>query len=141
MSLRVTREDVWAASIPDAPGALAEKLSVLAEAGATVDFVITRRSPFAEDRSVVFITPVRGNGQERLAREIGFDRTRNLHAVRVDAAAEPGLTARIARELAAATVNLRGFSAAVIADRTVVHLAFDAEADASKAVEVLERLG
>ena len=47
MELLVERVDVWAASIEDRPGGLAEVLAALREAGADLQFIIARRAPEA----------------------------------------------------------------------------------------------
>ncbi len=44
MELIVEREEVWAAGIEDRPGALANKSAALAEAGADLDFIISRQA-------------------------------------------------------------------------------------------------
>ena len=44
MALTVGRVTVWAASIDDRPGGLAERLTALADAGANLEFVISRRA-------------------------------------------------------------------------------------------------
>ena len=57
----VEREEVWAASIGDKPGALGQKLTALAEAGADLDFIIARRSTEKPGTGVVFVTPRLGD--------------------------------------------------------------------------------
>jgi hypothetical protein len=45
MDLLVERVDVWAATIQDRPGGLAEVLATLREAGADLQSIIARRAP------------------------------------------------------------------------------------------------
>ena len=45
MSYSITKVDVWAGTIDDRPGGLAEKLEALANSGASLEFVIARRAP------------------------------------------------------------------------------------------------
>ncbi len=59
MKLDVTRVNVWAASIKDRSGALAEKLAALAQAGANLGFVLARRAPDKPGTGVVFLTPLK----------------------------------------------------------------------------------
>ncbi len=140
MALDVARVDVWAASLEDRPGGLAEKLAALADAGAQLEFVISRRAPDKPGTGVVFLTPLKGAAQLRAAKQAGFEKTKSLHSVRVAGPDKPGLGARITQALADAGLNLRGLSAAAIGKRCVVHLALDSSADASKAVRVLKAL-
>jgi len=140
MALSVSRVDVWAATIVDRPGALAEKLAALAEAGANLEFVIARRESSKPGTGVVFVTPIKGAGQVKAAKKAGFARTASLHSVRAGGPDKPGQGAKITQALAAAGINLRGLSAAAIGKAFVAHLAFDSAADAAKAMKVLKRL-
>jgi hypothetical protein len=137
MSLIAEREEVWAASIEDTPGALAGKLAALAEAGADLDFIIARRAPERPGTGVVFVTPLRGDREVEAAGEVGFSATNRLHSVRVEGANQPGIAAKLTQRLAAARVNLRGFSGAIIGSQFVLHLAFDSEDEAQKAIALL----
>ena len=140
MALTVTRADVWAASIDDRPGGLAQKLAALAEAGAQLEFVIARRAAEKPGTGVVFLTPRKGAPQIRAAKKAGFGRTESMHSLRIEGPDKPGLGARMTRALAEAGINLRGLSAAAIGQRCVVHLALDTSADATKAARVLKQL-
>jgi len=140
MALKVAREDVWAASVRDAPGALAEKLSVLAGGGAALDFVIARRAPDKRGTGVVFVTPLKGAAQLRAARKAGFRKARTVRSIRIEGRDAPGLGAKITQALAARDINLRGLSAAVIGKRFVGHVAVDNAADARKAMRALKSI-
>jgi len=139
MKMDVSREEVWAASIEDRPGSLQEKLQVLAEAGVDLEFVIARRCPDKPGEAVVFVTPIQGAKQIRAARQIGFEKTKSLHGVRVCVANKAGVGAKLTHMLAEAGINLRGLSAAAIGNRAVFHLAFDSGKDAGKAIRVLQQ--
>ena len=140
MVLNVTRVDVWAASMEDRPGGLAEKLGALAKAGAQLEFVIARRASERPGTGVVFVTPLKGAAQIGAAKKAGFEKTKSLHSLRVEGPDRPGLGAKMTQAMAQAGVNLRGLSAAAIGPRCVVHLAFDSTADAAKAARLLKRL-
>lgn len=140
MKLDVTRVKVWAASMKDRPGALAEKLSALADKGANLGFVIARRDASKPGTGVVFVTPLKGSAQIAAARKAGFKVTKSLHSVRVEGRDAPGLGAKLTGALAEAGINLRGLSAAAIGRKAVVHIALDKPADAAKAVRILKKL-
>jgi hypothetical protein len=140
MAQKVTRADVWAASIEDRPGGLAEKLAALAEAGAQLEFVIARRASERPGTGVVFLTPLKGAAQIRAAKKAGFEKTKSLHSLRIEGPDKPGLGAKMTQVLAQAGINLRGLSAASIGPRCVVYLALDSMADATKAKRLLEHL-
>jgi hypothetical protein len=114
MDLLVERVDVWAATVQDRPGGLAEVLTALRDAGADLQFVIARRAPSEPGTGVVFVTPLQGDREIRAAAQVGFNVTRSLHAVRVMGTDRPGIAAELTLKLADGGINLRGFSAAVI---------------------------
>jgi len=141
MNSMVEQEDVWVASLEDKPGALAEKLTGLAEVGADLGFVIARRAPDKPGTGVVFLTPLRGDKEVEAATELGFNVTSRLHSVRVEGRNESGAGARLTQKLGKAGINLRGLSAAALGSQYVAHLAFDTQEDVRKAIALLKQDG
>ena len=140
MKLDISRVDVWASSMKDRPGGLAEKLEALAQAGSNLEFVIARRSPEKPGTGVVFVTPIKGASQVRAAKRAGFKKSKTLHGLRIASADKPGLGAKLTQQIADAGINLRGLSAAAIGRRTIFHLAFDSAADTNKAMRCLKKI-
>ena len=140
MKLKITRAEMWAASLEDRPASLAGKLEALQKAGADLEFIMARRAFEEPGTGVVFLSPLKGAKQTRAASVAEFHRTEALHSVRIIGADSPGLASKVARRVAGEGINLRGFSASVIGKQFVAYLAFDDEEDASKAVRVLKRL-
>lgn len=140
MALKMTRVDVWATSIEDQPGGLAQKLEALAAAGAQLEFLVARRAPEKPGTGVVFLTPLAGAAQIRAAKKAGFEKTGSMHSVRIECPDAPGLCAKITQALAGAGINLRGLSAAAVNNRCIAHLAVDSSADATKAMRILKSL-
>jgi len=139
MSLLVERVDVWAATIQDKPGRLAEVLATPRDAGADLQFIIARRAPDQPGKGVVFVTPLQNDREIRAATQVGFNVTRILHSVRAMGADRPGVAAELTRKLADASINLRGFSASVIGTQFVAYAAVDSLNDANKVMEVLAK--
>lgn len=139
MDLLVERVDVWAATIPDKPGGLAGVLATLREAGADLQFIIARRAPEKPGTGVVFVTPLQGDSEVRVAAEAGFSVTHTLHSVRVLGPDRPGIAAELTQKLADGGINLRGFSASVIGTQFVAYMGVDSLGDANKAMEILEK--
>jgi len=139
MNVIAEHEQVWVASLQDQPGALANKLLVLADAGADLGFIIARRAPEHPGTGVVFVTPLRGDREIEAATEEGFTATTHLHSVRVEGMNEPGIAARVALKMGQAGLNLRGFSGATLGTQFVLHLAFDTAEDAEKAIALLQQ--
>jgi hypothetical protein len=138
MDLLVESADVWAATIEDRPGGLAEVLAALRESGADLQFIIARRAPDQTGKGVVFVTPLQGDREIRAAADVGFNVTRRLHSVRVMGRDRPGVAAELTQKLADGGINLRGFSASVIGAQFVAHFAVDSLEDAAKAIGILQ---
>jgi hypothetical protein len=140
VDLLVEKEDVWAASVEDKPGALAAKLSSLSDAGADLGFIIVRRSPEKPGTGVVFVTPLRGDREVRAGAAAGFAVTTTLHSICVEGPDESGVAARLAKTIGDAGINMRGFSAAVLGLRFVAHIGVDSSRDQETVVELLKSL-
>ncbi|MFO1205288.1 MAG: ACT domain-containing protein [Burkholderiales bacterium] len=140
MDLLVEHIDVWAATIPDRPGGLADVLGILRDAGANLQSIISRRAPDEPGKGIVFVTPLQGDREIAAAAEVGFNVTRTLHSVRVIGRDEPGIAAKLAQKLAEAGINLRGFSASALGTQFVAYAAVDSMQDATKAIETLNTL-
>jgi len=138
MAMTVTKVDVWAGSLKDQPGSLAEKLASLAAAGANLAFVVARRDK--PGKGVAFITPIRGAKQIAAAKKAKFRKTKSLHGLKVESTDKVGLGAKITQALAEADINLRGLSAAAIGRRAVAYIALDKAADLAKASRILRKL-
>jgi hypothetical protein len=139
MDLLVERVDVWAATIQDRPGGLAEVLDALRQAGADLQFIIARRAPEKSGTGVVFVTPLQSDREIRAAAQVGFNVSQSLHSIRVMGPDRPGIAAELTEKLADGGINLRGFSASVIGRQFVAYMAVDSLDDANKAKEILEK--
>jgi hypothetical protein len=139
MAYTVKKVDVWSGEIEDRPGGLGEKLTALSEAGANLEFLVSRRAPDKPGTGVVFVTPVKGGRQKSAAQRAGLETTDSLHSVRVEGPDRAGLGMKMTRALADAGINLRGVSAAALGRRSVTYFAFDSAGDADTAMRVLKR--
>jgi len=99
MDLFVERVDVWAATIEDKPGGLADVLAVLRDAGANLQSVIARRTQDQPGKGVLFVTQLQGDREIRAASEVGFNVTHTLHSVRVLGRDRPGIAAELTQSL------------------------------------------
>ncbi len=140
MDLIVERVNVWAASIRDKVGGLAHLLAGLRDAGADLDFIIARRAPEKPGTGVAFVTPLRGDREIAAAADLGFNVTRSIHSVRIEGDNKPGVVAGFTQKLAAARINLRGLSVAVIGARFILYIGLDTAEDAVKAVSILQQV-
>jgi hypothetical protein len=140
MLLNISRVDTWKAIVDDTPGGLQAKLEGLAKAGADLEFVLGRRVSSQPGKGFVYVTPLKGDTQIAAATKLGFERSPTHYAVRVEGPDEPGVAYLLTSALAAAKINLRGFSAMRQGTRFVAYLAFDNPTDADQAVSKLGRV-
>ena len=140
MALAVTQVDTWAATLEDRPGGMVAKLDALTKAGANLEFAVARRTPEKPGKGVLFVTPITGAAQTAGAKAAGFALAESLHTVRLAGPDAPGLSAKVAKALADAGINLRGVSGAAIGGKAVFYLALDTKDDAARAVKVLKGL-
>jgi hypothetical protein len=137
MPYTVSKVDMWIGRIEDRVGGLAEKLTPLADAGSDLELVIARRQRHMPGKGLVFLGPVKGGKSTKAARAAGLRKASDMVALRVEGLNKPGEGGRITRRLADAGVNLRGISALVLGKKFVAFIAFDSDADATKAARIL----
>src|SRR5215207_9198480 len=130
MALKVTKVDVWAGDIVDAPGGLAGVLEQLAGGGESIEFLIARRSDKHVRVGKVFVTPVTSARSKEAAGRAALRRAVKLFTLRIEGGDRQGLGSRITRAIADAGISAKGVSAAVIGNRFVAYISFDSEEDA-----------
>ncbi|HET6427362.1 MAG TPA: amino acid-binding protein [Phycisphaerae bacterium] len=140
MAMKVSKVQMWVTGVQDVPGALAAKLHALAEAGASLEFVLARRTPEKKGEGVVFLIPLKGARQLAAARKNRVRKSKSIHAIRVEGPDKRGMGARISGALAEAGINMRGLSALVLGRKFVLYLALDSAADAAQAARVLGKI-
>lgn len=141
MGFKLDRVHVWSGDLPDRPGTMAEKLAYLAQSGANLEYVFTRRKPELTGMGVLFVAPVSGPVQTRAARSAGLVETHDVVVLRVEGDNEAGLAHRLTTQWAMAGINVASLTIAVIASKFVGYAAFDSVADANRAAQILADLG
>lgn len=139
MPYEISKVDVWVAEIEDRPGGLAEKLEPLAAGDINLDFIIARRQHDKPGTGVVFVAPIAGAAQARIAKNAGFSKAADMQSLRLEGPDKAGLGGRIAGVLTEAGINMRGFSGAAVGKKAVFYFAFDSPEDARKANQTLKK--
>jgi hypothetical protein len=140
MALKATRAEVWAVSVDDRAGGVADKLEALAGAGANFEMVFARRTPEAAGQGVLFVTPLKGAKAQRAAASLGMGKPQTIYSVRVEGGDQAGLGAKIARALGDAGISFRGLSAIAMGRKFISYLALDSAEDADKAIRALKKI-
>jgi hypothetical protein len=140
MAVKATKAQVWAVSIDDRAGGVADKLETLARAGASFEMVFARRTPENPGKGMLFATPIKGAKATRAAREAGMGTPPTIHSVRIEGTDRPGLGAKITRALGDAGISFRGISAIAIGRNFVSYLACDSAEDQARAIAALKKM-
>lgn len=140
MAIKVTKTEVWAATLEDRAGGTAEKLEALADAGISLEMALARRNPEQPGKGTLFVTPIKGAKGSRAAQKAGFAKPDSIHSLRLEAGDKPGLGAQISRALAEADISFRGLSGVAVGRKFIGFLGLDSAEDAAKAIRVLKKL-
>jgi hypothetical protein len=140
MSFKFDRVHLWSCEVADQAGGVAAKLAFLAQAGANLEYVFTKRLPDKPGSGVLYVAPVTGAAQVRAARTAGMNETDNPIVRRIEGDNEAGLAHRLTQQWAIAGISLRGLTMAVLEGRFVGYAAFDTVDDANRAAQILADL-
>lgn len=140
MGFKLDRVHVWSGEVADQAGGVASKLSHLAQSGANLEYIYTRRNIDRPGTGVLYVAPVSGSIQVRAARGAGLHETNDPVVLRVEGDNEAGLAHRLTQQWALAGLSMQGLMMSVMADRFVGYVAFDTVADANRAAAILGEL-
>ena len=132
MGFRLDRVHVWSGEIADQAGGIVSKLSPLAQAGANLQYISTRRQPHKPGTGVLYVAPVSGPLQVRAARSIGMAETHETVVLRVEGDNEAGLGVRLTQQWAMAGISLQALTMSVLGNKFVGYAAFDTVDDANR---------
>jgi hypothetical protein len=141
MGFKLDRVHVWKADIPDRVGGVTSKLSFLAQAGANLEFIMSKRLPDKPGSGILYVAPISGPIQVRAARSAGMEETHEPIVLRVEGDNEAGLAHRVTQAWAIAGISMQELTMCVLADKFVGYAAFDTVQDANKAAAILGDLG
>lgn len=135
------RVHVWSGEVEDRAGGTAAKLKYLAQAGANLEYVFTKRLPDKPGKGVLYVTPITGPAQINAARAGGLTETDNPVVHRISGDNQQGLAHRLTQAWAMAGISFQGLTMTVMGDKFIGYAAFDSVADANAAAQILADLG
>ncbi len=141
MGFQLDRVHLWSGEVADTAGGVATKLALLAQAGANLEFILTRREPNRPGFGAIYVAQVTGPAQVRAARAAGLSETHDPVVLRVEGDNQAGLAHRLTQQWALAGINLQGLTMSVLGDKFIGYAAFDSVADANRAAAILGDLG
>jgi len=141
MGFKLDRVHVWSGEVADQAGGVAAKLSMMAQAGANLEFVYTRRQPDKPGTGMLYVAPLTGPLQVRAARSAGLAETNDPVVLRVEGDNQAGLAHRLTQQWALAGLSLQGLMMSVLSEKFVGYASFDTVADSNRAAAILGDLG
>ncbi|MFA4015539.1 MAG: hypothetical protein RUDDFDWM_000626 [Candidatus Fervidibacterota bacterium] len=140
MAIRVMQIKPWKLETEDRPGALADALAPLAEAGVNLEYVEAYAHEAEPGKASIFVYPITGRKAINAASKAGFKQVSESPFVLVEGDDKPGMGQKLSRALADAGINIHGVSALVIGKKFRVVFSFESPQDAKKACRVLRRV-
>jgi hypothetical protein len=131
------RVNLWAGEVPDQAGGTASKLVFLAQAGANLEYIFTKRLPDKPGTGILYVAPVTGPTQVRAARSAGLAEASYPVVRRIEGDNQAGLAHRLTQQWALAGISIQGLTMAVLSGKFVGYVAFDSVADANRAAQIL----
>lgn len=141
MGFKLDRVHVWSGEVADQAGGIASKLTLLAQAGANLEYILTKRQPHRPGTGILFVAPVTGPAQVRAARAAGLAEVHDPVVLRVEGDNQAGLAHRLTQQWAMAGINLQGLSMSVLGGKFVGYASFDSVHDANRAAQILADIG
>jgi hypothetical protein len=115
-------------------------LASLAQAGANLEFVLTRRAADKPGTGILYVAPVTGPMQVRAAKAAGLSETHDPVLLRIEGDNQAGLAHKVTQQWAMAGISLQGLSMSVLGDKFVGYAAFDSVIDSNRAAAILSDL-
>lgn len=140
MDFMLDRVQVWSAEIADRAGGAASVLAPLAESGANLEFILSRRMPHRPGFGELYLAPITGPQQTRAAHAVNLHHANDMVLLRIRGSDRPGVGHHLASTLAQAGLNLRSLTMAAVDGRFVAYVATDSADDTAKAVQALAAL-
>ncbi len=141
MSFKLDRMHVWAGEVADQAGGVAGKLALLAQAGANLEYIYTRRQADKPGTGILYVAPVTGPLAVRAARSAGLHEANAPVVLRVEGDNSAGLAHRLTQQWAVEGLSLHGLMMSVLGDKFVGYVSFDTVGDANRAAAILGDLG
>lgn len=141
MSFKLDRVHVWSGEVADTAGGVAGKLSALAQAGANLEYIYTRRLEGKPGSGILMVAPVTGPSAVKAAKTAGLHEVNEPIVLRVEGDNAAGLAHRLTNQWAAEGLSLQGLMMSVLGDKFVGYASFDNTADANRAAAILGDLG
>src|SRR5437588_5472900 len=119
MSFKMGRVHLWSGDVEDKAGGTASKLAFLAQAGANLEYVFTKRLGDKPGKGILYVTPITGPTQVAAARAGGLAETDDPVVHRIEGSNEAGLASRLTQAWAIAGISFQGLTMTVVGNQFI----------------------
>jgi hypothetical protein len=141
MSFKMHRVHVYHTEVKDEPGGIAAKLKPLAEAGVSLEYVYSQRSPTKPGFGDLYVAPLTSPNHVAAAKSAGMTEVNEPIVMRVEGDDKTGLARKLTNAWEMAGLNLHGMVLSSFHGKFVGYVTFDTPQDANKAATLLAELG
>jgi hypothetical protein len=133
----IKKFSMWSVEVDDVAGATTGLFKILADAGADIDFSLSRPLGDKPGRAILFLAPIKGKKQEEAARQAEFVERKDVVGVQVQGPSRVGGNFRLTAALAHENLSVRALVTTVDGSRFTTIFALRSDADADRAIKVL----
>ena len=138
MAITLKKITLWRKEVDNKPGALAETLALLAQAGTDLQAMMGYRYPGDQGKAAIELHPVSGKKAIDAARAAGLAAS-SIPTVLVQGDNRSGLGHAIAKALGDAGINLSFVLAQVVGRKYAAVFGFENDSDAVKAIALIRK--
>lgn len=131
---------IWSVEIDDVAGSTTGLFKILADAGADIEFSLSRPLGDKPGKAILFLAPIKGKKQEEAARRADFVQRKDVIGVQVQGPSRVGGNFRLTAALSHENLPIRALVTTVDGQRFTTVFAFKNEDDADAAVKVLHKV-
>jgi len=136
----IKKFSIWSTEIDDVAGSTTGLYRILADAGADIEFSLSRPLGDKSEKAVLFLAPIKGKEQEEAARQADFKLRSDVVGVQVQGPSRVGGNFRLTAALAHEDLTVRALVTTVDGNRFTTIFAFRNDADADRGVKVLHKV-
>ncbi len=136
----IKKFSIWSTEIDDVAGATTGLYKILADAGADIEFSLSRPLGDRPGKAILFLAPIKGKEQEEAARQADIVLRPDVVGVQVQGPNRVGGNFRLTAALAHEDLTIRALVTTVDGDRFTTVFAFKNNSDADRAIKVLHKV-
>jgi len=131
---------MWSVEVDDVAGATTGLFKILADAGADIDFSLSRPLGDKPGRAILFLAPIQGKKQEAAAKQADFVKRDDVVGVQIQGPSRVGGNFRLTAALAHENLSVRALVTTLDGTRFTTVFGMQSDADADRAMKVLHKV-